>query len=79
MSRFDKDHYKDGEIFNGFDYDLQVWVKNGIVQICGHLSPECGCNQRKYAELPVARARILEALETKRIAEDHLKESKGEL
>jgi len=79
MGRFDKDHYKDGEVYNGFDYALQVWVKDGIVQICGHLSDECGCNQRKYAEMTAARARILEALEVKRIAENHLKESKGEI
>ena len=27
---------KDGTVKNGFDYLLQVWVKGGIVQRCGH-------------------------------------------
>lgn len=30
------DEIKDGVVFNGFDYELQVWVKDGIVQKCGH-------------------------------------------
>jgi hypothetical protein len=24
-------------VWNGFDYELQVWVTNGIIQCCGHL------------------------------------------
>ena len=42
---------KDGTIYDGFDYNLQVWVEEGIVQPCGHIAPiatEC-CNSRKYA------------------------------
>lgn len=23
-------------IFNGFDYQLQVWVKNGVIENCSH-------------------------------------------
>jgi len=25
-----------GRVFNGYDYALQVWVKEGIIQRCGH-------------------------------------------
>ena len=32
--------YKNGQLHNGFDYDLQVWVKNGINQDCGHQEPK---------------------------------------
>jgi hypothetical protein len=37
---------------NGFDYELQVWVKNYIIQDCGHRggnTPELPCcNARKF-------------------------------
>ncbi len=39
-----------GNVTHGFDYDLQVWVEEGIVLRCGH--PEhmdCGCNGRAWA------------------------------
>jgi len=35
-----------GNLINGFDYNLQVWVVNGIIQFCGHpaeMQPNC-CN-----------------------------------
>lgn len=43
-----------GELVNGFDYDLQTWVKGYIIQKCGHPAPDrngffCTCNARKYA------------------------------
>ncbi len=50
MSRVSSDDYRNGELMNGFDYDLQVWVVGGIIQDCGHpasMGPEC-CNARKY-------------------------------
>jgi len=39
------DNYLDaaGALISGFDYDLQLWVKNYIIQDCGH-RPEHGCN-----------------------------------
>jgi len=76
MSRFSSDQYKDGKVFNGFDYALQVWVKEGRVQMCGHLSEECGCNQRKYSGMKADRARVLDALEMQKIADAHLKAAK---
>lgn len=39
-----------GNLVDGFDYDLQVWVVGGIVQPCSH--PETTrpcCNAAKYA------------------------------
>lgn len=36
MSRESADEIRDGAVYNGFDYDLQVWVRNGLVQGCGH-------------------------------------------
>lgn len=30
------DETKNGIVWNGFDYDLQVWVRNGVIQNCGH-------------------------------------------
>ena len=43
-----------GRVVNGFDYALQVWVRNGIVATCAHPAPmrrggtPC-CNQHRYA------------------------------
>lgn len=37
MSRVSNDEFNEkGELANGFDYDLQVWVEDGLVQDCGH-------------------------------------------
>jgi hypothetical protein len=40
-----------GAIWNGFDYNLQVWVKDGVIMGCGHpeTMKDC-CNGRKYAD-----------------------------
>lgn len=35
MSRQSSDEIKDGRVYNGFDYALQVWVINGICQPVG--------------------------------------------
>jgi len=45
MSRLSNDQLDAyGNVFNGFDYDLQVWVKEGIIQRCGHReSMKCDC------------------------------------
>ncbi len=51
MSRLSGDEIKDGVVVNGFDYDLQVWVVNGIIQACGHPwggATDC-CNAGRYA------------------------------
>ncbi len=59
MSRQSGDEYQAGTVFNGYDYDLQVWVVRGIVQPCGHparMRSERGpcCNQARYAGHQVA-------------------------
>lgn len=56
-----------GRVWSGFDYDLQVWVVGGVVQICGHpesmrLGGKPCCNAyrlagRKILDLPVMNRR----------------------
>jgi hypothetical protein len=40
MTRLSGDELRDGYVWNGFDYALQVWVVDGLVQRCGH-RPRC--------------------------------------
>lgn len=54
----------DGRLMNGFDYDLQVWVRDGIVQPCAHpASMACGCKARRYAGLILTDVRAVHGLE----------------
>ncbi len=50
-----------GDVVNGFDYDLQVWVIEGIVQPCGHskamrVNGLC-CHVARVAGLTLAEAK----------------------
>ncbi len=36
MTRLSGDELRHGVVWNGFDYALQVWVVEGVVQRCGH-------------------------------------------
>jgi len=36
MSRQSKDQVTFGRVWNGYDYNLQVWVKEGVVVPCHH-------------------------------------------
>ncbi|NKE70179.1 hypothetical protein [Candidatus Manganitrophus noduliformans] len=36
MTRSSRDEIKDGHVWNGYDYSLQVWVVNGVVRDCSH-------------------------------------------
>jgi hypothetical protein len=36
MTRVSGDEIRHGRVWNGFDYELQVWVSNGIIQCCRH-------------------------------------------
>jgi hypothetical protein len=36
MTRLSGDEIRRGGVWNGFDYELQVWVIDGIIQRCGH-------------------------------------------
>lgn len=50
MSRMSGDELSDGKVFNGFDYDLQVWVVKGVIQRCGHKEDfDCQCNAKIHA------------------------------
>jgi len=60
MSRLSTDQYINGQLVNGFDYDLQVWVIDGVIQDCGHPdSMRCAsyCNQRKYHGMKLSEVR----------------------
>jgi hypothetical protein len=49
MSRESSDEYRNGRLFNGFDYENQSWVLDGKYQRCGH--PEemrCDCYGREH-------------------------------
>jgi len=52
MSRLSGDEIREGRVYNGFDYNLQLWVFQGVVRDCGHprkhLDGFC-CNARRYA------------------------------
>ena len=37
-----------GVVKNGFDYQLQCWIKEYIIQPCGHKG-ECGCFGKRFA------------------------------
>lgn len=40
---------QNGHLLHGYDYDLQVWVKNGIILDCGHpLTSSYCCNAHLY-------------------------------
>ena len=36
MTRLSGDELRDGDVWNGFDDALQVWVIDGVAQSCGH-------------------------------------------
>ena len=49
MSRTSKDHYKDGRLYQGYDYKNQAWVKDGVYVRCGHPEEmDCGCYGRLH-------------------------------
>lgn len=60
MSRTSADQIVNGKLINGYDYDKQAWVLNGIYQDCGHtdqLRKEWGgecCAAHKLAGQKVA-------------------------
>ena len=44
MSRLSNDQYKNGVLFNGYDYQNQAWVQNGVYIACGHPETmQCHC------------------------------------
>ena len=54
MTRLSGDEIRGGRVWNGFDYELQVWVVDGIIQRCGHpdtmrLQDRSCCNAYRLA------------------------------
>jgi hypothetical protein len=51
MTRLSKHEIRNGRVWNGFDYELQVWVVNGNIQHCGH--PDTSAHQKTSAAMPI--------------------------
>ena len=52
MSRISKDHFE-GRLIDGYDYNRQVWVKNGRYERCGHPDTMiCNCYGREHMGEP---------------------------
>lgn len=58
MSRLSNDQRDaSGNLINGYDYDHQAWVKDGLYVRCGHPeSMDCGCFGREHAGESVKEA-----------------------
>jgi hypothetical protein len=49
MSRTSADEFRDGKLWNGYDYTHQAWVEDGKYVRCGHPeSMQCDCYGRKH-------------------------------
>lgn len=80
MSRSSRDQFdKTGQLVNGFDYDLQCWVKGGRVLDCGHpAGSDCDCTGRKHRGRRIELVRRLEGFEkVSRVC--HIMKEKGAL
>ncbi len=59
MTRLSSDELRLGRVFNGFDYQIQVWVVDGLIRGCAHparmrsAGVPC-CNAYRYAGQPIA-------------------------
>jgi hypothetical protein len=57
MSRTSNDEYRNGILFNGYDYTRQAWVVDGVYVSCGHAQPNpmtgkptpCNCYGKTHA------------------------------
>jgi len=63
--RQSNDEYRDGKLWNGYDYELQVWVMGGVVARCGHPAQmrQTGpcCNADRYQGVRLEDAQAAEA------------------
>jgi len=68
MTRLSIDEIKHGRVWNGYDYSLQVWVVDGVIQDCGHpeeMKAKGCCNTHKLTGrkiLDIAEAEAREEL-----------------
>jgi hypothetical protein len=56
-SMYSNDGYRDGRLWNGFDYLRQAWVVNGRYIGCGHQTP-CDCYGTQHKGEEALEARI---------------------
>jgi hypothetical protein len=52
VTRLSIDEIKHERVWNGYDYSLQVWIVDGVIQDCGHPSEMKArgcCNAYKLA------------------------------
>lgn len=75
MTRTAEDEIKDGRIYNGFDYQLQVWIVEGIIQPCAHpesmrTNKETCCNQHALAGRHISTVEWAEEFEPGVISRD---------
>ena len=48
--RSDEATPSNAKLYNGYDYNNQVWVMNGLYVRCGHLEAmQCSCYGREHA------------------------------
>lgn len=63
MTRTSKNEYdRDGNLVWGYDYDLQCWVTDYVIEDCAHqYSFKCHCNGREYAgeDIRVVRKELI--------------------
>ncbi len=56
MTRLSNNEYRGITLYNGYDYEKQVWVLNGTYQRCGHMDEmNCGCYGKVHAGERVER------------------------
>ena len=49
MRKSGKNEYVNGRLFNGYDYDNQAWVQDGLYVRCGHSERmNCGCYGKEH-------------------------------
>ena len=50
MTRTSINVYRGDRLWDGYDYDKQSWVQNGVYVECGHPKDmDCGCYGRLHA------------------------------
>ena len=75
VTRLSKDEIKHGRVWNGYDYSLQVWVVDGVIQDCGHpeeMKAKGCCNTHKLTGrkiLDIAEAEAREELTLRQLRE----------
>jgi hypothetical protein len=72
VSRTSNDEYRNGLLFNGYDYTQQAWVVDGVYFTCGHSKPNpltgkatsCTCYGRLHEGEPSIERQAPEGWQT---------------